>query len=96
MADERTILVQGQAPKAVVHERVDRPAVYVVAETKKVAWDWARDNKPDHLPKCFSVASEIGPRGLLLSDDTPVFVVGEMPEYIRDSWRMTGGRLVFV
>lgn len=96
MGSRGVILERAEAPREVVHQRVDRPPVYVCADTKEQALVWARRNKPDHLPKTFSNASAIGPRGLLLSDDTPVFVLGEMPQHVRESWHLTGGRLVFL
>lgn len=96
MADEGVILQRAEAPREVVHDRVDRPPVYVCADTKLQAFQWAARNKPDHLPKTFNNASEIGPRGLHLSDGTPVFVLGEMPQHIREAWHLTGGNLVFL
>jgi hypothetical protein len=96
VGSQGVILERAEAPRDVVHQRVDRPPVYVCADTKAQALDWARRNKPDHLPKAFNNSSEIGPRGLMLSDGEPVFVLGEMPQHIRESWHRTGGNLVFL
>lgn len=96
MAGDGIILERQEAPAPIHHQTVDRPKVYVCADDPRQAHNWARENKPGHLPKIYSNASEIGPRGLMLPDDTPVFVLGEMPQHIREAWALTGGKLVYV
>lgn len=96
MADDGIILERQDAPTPVHHQHVDRPTVYVCADEARQAHEWARRNKPDHLSKVFSNASEIGPRGLLLPDGTPVFVLGEMPQHVREEWAKTGAKLVYL
>lgn len=73
----------------------DTEAVYVVAETVERARDWARQNQPRKRPRCFSVNSEIGPRGLLITD-VPVYILDDMPGFVRESWALTGANLIYV
>lgn len=76
---------------------MSRPeAVYVVAVDAGAARDWVHRNKPAHEAKVFHPDSSIGPRGLQLSDGTPVYVFDWPSTAVREAWAMTGGRLVHV
>lgn len=69
--------------------------VYVLAESERQGQSWAAANKPRAIAKVFHLASEIGPRGLVIND-VPVYVLGEMGVDAREAWTATGAHLVHV
>lgn len=95
MAADGVYLERDERVAPVHHQTTGREPVYVLANTRERAASWARQNKPGMLPKCFSAASVLGPRGLYIPD-VPVFVVDEIPQHVREAWAPTGCKLVYL
>lgn len=70
--------------------------VYLIAKDQNAARDWAYRNRRWYIPKIFHPDSMIGPRGLVLSDGTAVYVLDPPATEVRDAWIAAGAHLMYI